>query len=774
MPSNPASGNAYHSDLHSLDDYLNFDDFRPALEGIIRHGQTPLTVGVFGAWGVGKTSLLSMMRQRIEAAGLAGVRTVWFTAWKYDRQDALWRAFILSVLDALYPREEGEGPRESRKRIDYDKLSHEQKAQVDHLERLQESVYRPVDWEEMGKLTVDWLTLLREKSDTALEIADALLPVPGVIKPLVQFLRGEKDPDSKAIRREVHEYHRDQLLGMEQFERGFRQAIEMVLGEEGRLIVFVDDLDRCLPEKALEVLEAIKLFLEVPGTVFVLGMDREVIKRGLNARYGALFHSVQEESALPITGDTYLQKIVQIPFQLPPLGVEDVEGFIGKIEEKFPAEIRLDDITRAVFARGIHPSPRQIKRGLNIFRLLQAIARARMDREALARDAIAWPLLAKTIIIQAQYPDLYRQWRRFPTLVLRLEEAYAAQPTDEEALIYGRSSTSVAPEQDAGGLLRPYLENRFAYSLLEQMLRYPEEEPSDAPSLRARFAGLKREEIYRYISLAGTVEVEVDLPEAPADLLAAMLSGDRARVLDAVAEVEDQAPAANAPLRQSMVQSLLPVLTDTERSPVVRAGAGQALARLGDLRKGVGLNADGLPDMDWVKVPQADAQGRTEFIYQDGELRTESTFWMARYLVTYGQFQAFVDADDGLRNSQWWDGLARTDNDDLAEQRFKYDNHPRDNVTWYQAVAFCRWLTAQARTHVDLLPLEVQDGEWVITLPTEWQWEKAARGHDGRLYPWGDEYLSGYANIDETFNSAGPYNLQSTTPVGIRPTAFWT
>ncbi len=76
---------------------------------------------------------------------------------------------------------------------------------------------------------------------------------------------------------------------MEQFEGGFKQALELVLGTEGRLIVFVDDWNRCLPEKAPEVLEAIKLFLEVPGTVFVLGMDRAVIERGVEVRYRGTF-----------------------------------------------------------------------------------------------------------------------------------------------------------------------------------------------------------------------------------------------------------------------------------------------------------------------------------------------------------------------------------------------------------------------------------------------------------------------------------------------------
>ena len=104
----------WSNDYYTLTDHLKFEDFRPTLGDIILHADTPLTIGVFGPWGSGKTSLLRMLRQDVEAATGAKVRTAWVTAWKYDRQEALWRAFILRVLDALYPREDGPGPIEER------------------------------------------------------------------------------------------------------------------------------------------------------------------------------------------------------------------------------------------------------------------------------------------------------------------------------------------------------------------------------------------------------------------------------------------------------------------------------------------------------------------------------------------------------------------------------------------------------------------------------------------------------------------------------------
>lgn len=177
-----------------------------------------------------------------------------------------------------------------------------------------------------------------------------------------------------------------------------------------------------------------------------------------------------------------------------------------------------------------------------------------------------------------------------------------------------------------------------------------------------------------------------------------------------------------------------------------------------------------------MKIPEADEQGRREFIYQEGERRTEPTFWMARYPVTYGQFQTFLDAEDGFDNPGWWKELAAPEQDkaEPGEQRSEFYNHPREPVSWYDAIAFCRWLTAKVQAEPSLLPPELQGRtDWHITLPTEWQWEKAARGFDGRRYPWGADYVSGYANIDETARYGGEKVglnfLNKTSAVGMYP-----
>jgi hypothetical protein len=208
-------------------------------------------------------------------------------------------------------------------------------------------------------------------------------------------------------------------------------------------------------------------------------------------------------------------------------------------------------------------------------------------------------------------------------------------------------------------------------------------------------------------------------------------------------------------------EAWLPRLTDLENhpNPAARAAVGRALGSLRrhdqplDTRRGVGLrfSADKklwLPDNDWVEIPAG------PFIYQDDQKRELPTFFISRYPITHVQFQTFVDDPQGYKNPRWWKGLVERYEHPEAP-RWTYANHPRETVNWYEAVAFCAWLSARL------------DAE--IRLPTEQEWEKAARGRDGSEYPWGNDYISGNANIDETFSKVGDCNLQQTTAVGLYP-----
>ena len=126
------------------------------------------------------------------------------------------------------------------------------------------------------------------------------------------------------------------------------------------------------------------------------------------------------------------------------------------------------------------------------------------------------------------------------------------------------------------------------------------------------------------------------------------------------------------------------------------------------------------------------------FLYQEGERPSLASFRMARYPVTNIQYQTFIDAG-GYRDDRWWQDLQRPD---PQPSYWPQANRPRTNVNWYEAVALTRWLSTQ-------LGYEVR-------LPTEEEWERAARGLDGREYPWGNAYESGRANIDDCLLYTSP------------------
>lgn len=184
------------------------------------------------------------------------------------------------------------------------------------------------------------------------------------------------------------------------------------------------------------------------------------------------------------------------------------------------------------------------------------------------------------------------------------------------------------------------------------------------------------------------------------------------------------------------------------------------LAEIGDTRPGVGLR-DGVPDTDWVSISPGgsfDIEGRPKSV---------SPFYLARYPVTYAQYEAFVNAGDGFSTPAWWRSMPaeyRPPQQGLSAQKNQLGNAPREDVSWYQAVAFTRWLTLRLQAGNASFSsggARVSGVPWEVRLPTEWEWRWAAQsGSEKRDYPWG-YWQAGRANIGEV--------LTTTISVGMYP-----
>jgi formylglycine-generating enzyme required for sulfatase activity len=207
------------------------------------------------------------------------------------------------------------------------------------------------------------------------------------------------------------------------------------------------------------------------------------------------------------------------------------------------------------------------------------------------------------------------------------------------------------------------------------------------------------------------------------------LGARAAEVVDALQLFGKQA----SPILERFVrpqQILLEQLKQDSLSHDRRALIGRILAEYGDLREGVGLRPDGLPDIQWIEIEPGKVKlvGVEQMLEAAEQVFEVKHFRIAKYPVTNVQFDAFVK-DGGYRSNEWWEGIKQTDGP--AEPSWKEANSPRVNVSWFEAVAFCRWLTVKCRERGLL------DNTQDIRLPNEWEWQQAAAGGDPkRAFPW--------------------------------------
>ncbi|MEZ4867372.1 MAG: SUMF1/EgtB/PvdO family nonheme iron enzyme [Caldilineaceae bacterium] len=167
-----------------------------------------------------------------------------------------------------------------------------------------------------------------------------------------------------------------------------------------------------------------------------------------------------------------------------------------------------------------------------------------------------------------------------------------------------------------------------------------------------------------------------------------------------------------------------------------RAMAGADLGILGDPRPGIGRNEAGLPEIVWQEVAAGPfLMGADPFLCP----LITAPYRISRYPITVAQYQSFVQAG-GYDEPQFWtkSGWAwrqanRRSQPDAYITIRQSPNLPQTGISWYEAWAFCQWLSVQ------------QDE--VITLPSEAQWERAARHTDGRLFPWGDNFGAHLCNM---------------------------
>lgn len=290
------------SDNETDRDFLNFRTVADtAAEIIVQAKGQPLSLGVSGSWGVGKSSMIKLIQDSLKNHGEGkNVLFIDFNAWLYQGYDDARAALIDVMAQALA------------------KQANEKKTAVKKAKELLDRV----DWFRLVKLGAGGVALAHGippfwlASDAAALFNAAQGVTAEGVKSTAEA--GEKTlTDAKGVFKEKPKPDSPPKEIQE-----LREHFQKVIDELGvRVVVFVDDLDRCLPATAISTLEAIRLFLFLKNTAFVIAADDKMIRHAVRAHFGDA--RIDDELVT-----NYFDKLIQVPLRVPPLGTQEVRAYL--------------------------------------------------------------------------------------------------------------------------------------------------------------------------------------------------------------------------------------------------------------------------------------------------------------------------------------------------------------------------------------------------------------------------------------------------------------
>lgn len=505
-----------HSDEPTADDLLERKKYAQGLARLAESGATPMVIGIYGTWGMGKTSLMRLIEMELDRIK---VRPLWFNPWEHQFDDNPVVALVYKIMEQT-----GRG------------------------------------WEQSAKKT---LALF----------AAALAS--GAVKGAAKYFTGW-DFSLKDLLHLGKHYFENQFL-VRDFRMNLRDKLEQLVKKvrtEGhqnrRLVFFIDDLDRCLDDQALKMLEALKLYLNLEGCVFFLGLNREAMESALRSRYPDLD-----------TRADYLDKIIQLPFHLPPIDADNRKQFVARLLGQELASCG------ELLAATLGENPRKVKRFINKLIVNDSLA------QALAIPDYDVRVLALILLIQDAHYRFYLKIAEKPDRLRELQQdiqdeetkALAEQFLDPNETLRSIVSSFTIP---ATADLTPYIH------LVRVTRAEPqEEEPpvvghwrqviiEDLPAILASHA--------EWLNTNGDTGEKADL--VGADLRRANLSGVDLRKANLSRSDLFRANLSGADFREADVSGADLREADLRRTDLRKANLGQTNLSGADLRRANLIGAD--------------------------------------------------------------------------------------------------------------------------------------------------------------------------------------
>jgi len=423
------------SDNETSEDLLGFKVHADLLIDVIKDDSIlPITIGVFGDWGSGKSSVLKIIKEQFEdmdgESNDEETLCIYFNGWTFEGYDDAKAVLLASIIKEL----------ENNK-----KLSSEIRQTVKVKAR---KLWKSINWMRgagliMKNVALPAVSAYFSGGVSLAPFAMQKLTEWNINSPqnLIDKLNSDEGNEFFKSLQNENEEANSYTNPVAEFRDDFKELLEAT--QFKRLVVIIDDLDRCKPERIIENLEAIKLFVNVPKTAFIIGADPRIVKHAIEFKYGTS-NRIQDDNSRII--EDYLEKLIQLPYSLPKLSEPEVETYISmlickrelgdgefqkihsnfldfRIKDKYSTygllnmqpQLLSDDFEKVktniisipslvpLITQSLYGNPRQIKRFLNTY-----ILRQRLSNVARLNDFNS-AILAKLMILEYSELRLFRQ-----------------------------------------------------------------------------------------------------------------------------------------------------------------------------------------------------------------------------------------------------------------------------------------------------------------------------------------------------------------------------
>lgn len=333
------------SDIPTVKDEFMIDKYILGLSNFITGCETPLTLAIQGDWGTGKTSIMYQVEEKLKEKSSSNskrkIKTIFFNTWQYSQFDMDKDLAVTLITDL-----------------------------IDELE------VTDVDKRENFKKSLAVIT----KSMEYLKLDFGLLNIEKINNQLLKLISNEEKANN-----------------LKNLKQNLQSIIDDFVKENNydKIVIFIDDLDRLVPKKAIEFLEILKLFLDCRNCVFVLAIDYNVVLRGTKSKYG---DDLDNEK-----GKAFFEKIIQVPFTVPVANYH-MENFVKVSLKKINFYFN-DDVTQNVtqlIRDSIGNNPRSVNRLFNSVSLLMHIINSNNELEN--DDKL---LIIATVCFQLRFDEAY-------------------------------------------------------------------------------------------------------------------------------------------------------------------------------------------------------------------------------------------------------------------------------------------------------------------------------------------------------------------------------